>query len=365
MDRIIGILYGLFSLVLFSTSGEGSFPGKRPIYPKDGHDAPSGDNPKGLPDGFLPVLMQYDGENVVSIEESQRLQVHFPDQGGESDHDIKSQDFDVGQSYYFFFTKQELTQAGIDISRKLGFNYWNPEALRWEPRGHVLENSWADHRFIAVQDGFYPVCYRLKEGNVLSENSSLPFFTQDDVRNAFCFQPFFGNQYYDPNEDFELAYFFIEFSLDELRAAGVEVPEDLTGYRFSPESATFDEVEKPATPCGWDSITESWMPFCTAEDEDEKKCTSGKLAFDWESRSDWILQPNNVFTHLTQDIGEAELNSKLMKNFFSKTGGPYCDCNCFCSNCNRFHLPSEESKHRPVEVNIRSFTQTPSWTCHN
>jgi hypothetical protein len=359
----IRFLYGLFPLVLFSTSGEGSFPGKRPIYPKDEYDAPSGDNPKDFPDGFLPVLMQYDGEKLVSTDKDQRLQVNFSDQGEESDHDLSGMDFDEEEYYYLFFTKQELTQAGIDISRKPGFNYWNAEALRWDPRGHVLENCWAIHRFIAVQEGFYPVCYRLNknEGNVRSENSSLPFFTQDDVRNAFCFQPFFGNKYYDPREDFDLAYFFIEFSLDELRAAGVEVPADLTGYRFNPESATFEEVEKPATLCGWDSITESWMPFCTAEDDDGSKCTSGKLAFPWESSmsNGMLRNNNNVFTYMTKDHTESRRNSKLMRNLFSQKGGPYCDCNCFCSNCRHFHLPWEKSSHRDYDgKNVLG-----EWTC--
>jgi hypothetical protein len=226
----ITILYTLALFDLFTNVGQRPFPGKRPIYPQYGDEAPSSDDPKDLPDSFLPVLMRFDGEKFVSIEESESFQVNMPAPGEDSVHGFEVLDFNEGENYYFFFTKAELTEAGFEISRKPGFNYWNPEALRWEPRGHVLENSWADHRFYVVQNGYFAVCYRLNDGSVRSEHSGLPVFEQDDFSTAWCFQDFFGHSQYDPNQDFEQAYFFIEFSLDELRAAGVEVPEDLTGY---------------------------------------------------------------------------------------------------------------------------------------
>jgi len=305
--------------------------------------------------------MRFDGEKFVTIEESESIQVKLPAEGEEALHNFEGLDLYEGENYYFFFTETELTAAGYDISRKPGFNYWNPEAVRWEPRGHVLENSWADHRFYVVSDGYVAVCYTLNDnGDVCSEHPDLPVFTKDDIENAWCFQNFFGHHQYDSSQDFGLAYFFIELSFDELRAAGVEVPADLTGFKFDPLSAQFEVVDKPGQNFGWDSISKSWMPFCTADDEDGSKCTSRKLAFPWESSmSDWILKDNNVFTYMTQDIGEAKLNSKLMRNFFSQNGGPYCDCNCFCDHCNRFHFPWEKSSHRPYDgENIFS-----GWTC--
>lgn len=361
----ITFLLGIALIDLFISIGSRSFIGKRPIYPQYGEEAPSGDDPKDLPDGFLPVLMQFDGKNFVSIDGSQMLRVNLPAEGEESVHDFEGLDPYEGENYYVFFTKTELTAAGFDISRKLGFNYWNPEAVRWEPRGHVLENSWADHRFYVVPDGYIAVCYTLNaDGNVRSENPNLPVFTKDNIETAGCFQHFFGHHQYDSRGNFELAYFFIELSLDELRAAGVEVPEDLTGFKFDPLSAQFKAVDKPDQNFGWDSISESWMPFCTAEDEDGSKCTSGNLAFPWESSmSNWMLKDNNdVFTYMTKDPTEARRNSIMLRNFFSQYGGPYCDCNCFCEHCNRFHFPWEKSMHRPYEVNS-PFNEQSAWTC--
>jgi hypothetical protein len=361
----ITILYASASVDLFTNVGRRPFPGKRPIYPQYGNDAPSGDDPKDLLEGFLPVMMLFNGKQFVSvsIDGSQRLQVNLPAKGDDSVHDFEGLDFYEGENYYFFFTETELTAAGFEISRKPGFNYWNPEALRWEPRGHVLENSWADHRFYLGSGGYFVVCYKLRDdGYVYSAHPGLHVFEQDDFISACCFQDFFGHRQYNPKQDFELAYFFIEFSLDELRAAGIEVPADLTGYRFNSESALFEVVEKPATPHGWDPITQSWRPICRAEDDEGSACCSGKLAFPWESyMSNWILDGrNDVYTYMTQgDIGEAKQNTSLMKNFFSQNGGPYCECNCFCDHCRHFHLPWEGSRHRPYGgKNILS-----EWTC--
>jgi hypothetical protein len=358
----ITIFFNLALFDLFNSIGSRSFPGKRPIYPQYGDEAPSSDDPKDLPEGFLPVMMLFDGGKFVTIDDTQRLQVNFPTEGEEALHNFEGLDPYEGENYYFFFTETELTAAGYDISRKPGFNFWNPEALRWEPRGHVLENSWADNRFYVVSDGYVAVCYTLNDdGDVRSEHPNLPVFTKDDTENAWCFQNFFGDRYYDPSQDFGLAYFFIEFSLEELRAAGIEIPANLTGYLFNSESALFEVVEKPATPRGWDLITQSWRPICGAKDEEGHACCSGKLAFPWDSSmSNWILEEKNVYTYMTQgDIVKARLNTSLMKNFFSQNGGPYCDCNCFCDHCRHFHLPWEGSRHRPYDGdNILS-----EWTC--
>lgn len=307
--------------------------------------------------------MQFDGEKFVSIDGSQIQQLNLSAEGEESVHNFEGLVPYEGENYYFFFTEAELTAAGFKISRKPGFNYWNPEVLRWEPRGHVLENSWADHCFYVVPDGYVAVCYQLRDdGYVYSEHPGLPVFEQNDFSSAWCFQNFFEHSQYDPIQDFGLAYFFIEFSLEELSAAGIEVTADLTGFRFNPNSAIFEVVEKPATQCGWDSITQSWRPICGAKDKEGTACTSGKLVFPWKSdMSDWILkEDNNVFTYMTKgDIGEARRNTTLMRNFFSQNGGPYCYCNCFCEHCRHFHLPWKGSKHRPYEgENVFS-----EWTC--
>ena len=361
MDALIRIifLYGLASLDKFTFSSTAAFNGKRPIYSLWDSEE------KEIPSGFYEVLMRIGSNGETFTSADRRLQIAMPTEGEESDHDFENLDDDDCSQFFFFFTAQELRDAGYNPTRSPGFNYWNPEAVRWEPRGHLLENSWANHRFYVVPDGYVVICYRLnKDGDVCSEHHGLPVFTQDDIKTAWCFQIFFDHPQYDPNQDFEQAYFFIEFSLDELRAAGVEVPEDLTGYQFHPVLAQFEAVDKPGQNFGWDSIILRWMPFCTAEDEDRSKCTSGKLAFDWESsKSDWMLKENNnVFTYMTKDPTEARRNSIMLRNLFLQYGGPYCDCNCFCDHCNRFYLPGEESMHRPYEVNS-PFNEESAWTC--
>ena len=357
----ITFLYALALFDLFTNVGQRPFPEKRPIYPQYGDEAPSSNNPKDLPDGFLPVLLKYDDNKFVSIDEFKRLEVNLPTQDEESVHGFEEIyfDFNEGANYYFFFTEAELTEAGFNISRKPGFNYWNPEALRWEPRGHVVDSYCADHRFYIVPSGYFAVCYTLKDGKVCSEHPSLPVFEQSDVSSAWCFRNFFGHRTY-KSIDFEIAYFFIEFSLEELSNAGVEVPADLTGYRFNPEKATFKEVEKPATPCGWDWITECWRPICDEKDEEERQCCSGKPAFPWYSpMSEWILdERNDVFTYLTNDTDEARRNASLMQNFFLQNDSLYCKCKCYCSNCRSFHLPAKKSEHRPYENDKES-----RWTC--
>ena len=351
----LSFLYGLVQLGRFTFSSKAAFNGKRPIFPFWDSEE------KEIPSGFFEVLMTFDGKNFTSADGL--LKIAIPTEEEESVHDFKTlNDEEDCSQFYLLFTAQELQDAGYNTTRSPGFNYWNPEAVRWEPRGHVLENSWADHRFYVVPDGYIAVCYRLNEdGDVRSENPNLPVFTKDNIETAGCFQHFFGHHQYDSRGDFELAYFFIELSLDELRAAGVEVPEDLTGFKFDPLSAQFKAVDKPDQNFGWDSISESWMPFCTAKDEDGIICKSGKLAFPWESSmSNWMLNDNNdVFTYMTKDPTEARRNSIMLRNFFSQNGGPYCDCNCFCDHCNQYYLPWEKSSHRLYGgANVLS-----QWTC--
>jgi hypothetical protein len=355
----ITFLDGLESEDNITFSSTAAFKGKRPIYSLWDSEE------KKNPSGFFGVLMTIDGQTFTSADG--RMQIAILTEGEESVHDFQTLDDNEDCSqFYLFFTAQELRDAGYNTHRSPGFNYWNAEAIRWEPRGHVLPNSWDNHRFYNVSVGFVPVCYRLNEdGSVRSQHFGLPVFTQGDIETARSFQIFFGHHLYDREQDFVQAYLFIEFSIDELRTAGVEVPANLAGYRFNPETAVFEEVDKSATSCGWDWITKSFQPICEAEDEDGCKCCSGKLAFPWgSSMSDWILGDQNVFTYMTQGIGEAKQNSKLMRNLFSQNGGPYCDCNCFCDHCNRFHLPWEKSNHRPCEVKSR-FNEESYWTCDN
>ena len=360
MDKIT-FLYESNMFDFFIPNGLGSFlSGKRPIYPQYGDDSPSCDYPKDLPLGFLPVLMRFDDKNFISIDDSQRLQIKLPAEGDESVHAFEGVEFNEGENYYFFFTEAELSAAEFEIARKMGFNYWNPKGLRWEPRGHVLENYWADHRFYVVSNGYVAVCYTKNDDSVCSNHPGLPVFEQNIIIFASSFNEFFGHPQYIPRQDFDFAYFFIEFSLDELRACGIEVPAELTGYRFDPESAIFCKIEKPTTPCGWDWITQFWQPICLSENDEGHMCGSQKLTFPWDSTmSNWILNVQNVYTCMTQDIGDAKRNTTLMRNFFSQNGGPYCDCNCFCDNCRNFHLPWERSKHSPFDGNdILS-----RWTC--
>lgn len=344
MDALMRIifLYGLASLHKFIFSSTASFKGKRrPIYSM--WDTEENE----IPSGFYEVLMRIDSNGKTFTSDDQQLQIAIPTEGEESVHDFQSLYDDGCDQFYFFFTAQELQDAGYNPTRSPGFNYWNPEAIRWEPRGHMLENSWVEHRFYVVPKGYVAVCYTLQDGIFKSEQECLPNFTQEDISSASCFIDNFCQ-----NDD--NAIYFIEFSLEELRAAGIDIPDDLTGFRFNPESALFEEVEKPATPCGWDPITENWRPICGAEDKEGHRCTSRKFAFPWDSNmSEWIIgKTNDVFTYMTQiniRYQDPRLNSSLMRNFFSKNGGPYCDCNCFCDNCRRFHLPWETSKHRTYD----------------
>ena len=178
----LSFLYGLVQLGRFNFSSKAAFNGKRPIFPFWDSEE------KEIPSGFFEVLMTFDGKNFTSADGL--LKIAIPTEEEESVHDFKTlNDEEDCSQFYLLFTAQELQDAGYNTTRSPGFNYWNPEAVRWEPRGHVLENSWADHRFYVVPDGYIAVCYRLNEdGDVRSENPNLPVFTKDNIETAGCFQ---------------------------------------------------------------------------------------------------------------------------------------------------------------------------------
>jgi hypothetical protein len=213
-----------------------------------------------------------------------------------------------------------------------------------EIRGHVVESPWADERYYAPKDGYLPVLFKLDvdDNTVTSRVPGLPVFSKEQVKRARSFQKFFEDERYDEH-DFEIAFFFIEFSLDELEKAGVVVPLSLEGYKWNPDEGTFEQVEKPTTPCGWDKHTQNWMPICTALDEKAHSCQSGKFRFDDHNL---VVQNPPVCTHLLRTTYEAK-DMRLMPALFARFGGPYCDCNCYCTNCGNFHLPSERKKHQP------------------
>ena len=87
----ITFLVGLALFDLFNSIGSRSFPGKRPIYPQYGDEAPSSDDPKDLPKDFLPVMMRFDGKKFVTFDDSQRLSVNLPVQGEESVHNFEEE----------------------------------------------------------------------------------------------------------------------------------------------------------------------------------------------------------------------------------------------------------------------------------
>ena len=214
-----------------------------------------------------------------------------------------------------------------------------------ELRGHVLEDRCADHRLYALGPGFCPVLFTLDDDDSCSFSSNcpgLPIFLKTKIAVQRCFQPFFSDSHYDPR-DLRLALFFIEFSLEELKNAGVEVPSNLKGYKWNPHQVTFEQVEKPTTPSGWDEHTERWMPICTAPDEKAHSCQSGKLRFDDHKL---VVEKTPFCTHLLRTTHEAN-EMCLMPALFARYRGPYCDCNCYCTNCGEFHLPSERKKHQP------------------
>jgi hypothetical protein len=208
--------------------------------------------------------------------------------------------------------------------------------------GHVLDNDWDDRRYYASGPGMFPVLFKLDgDGcNVSSNHPDLPVFPVAKIETARCFKPYFEHPQYDPR-DLGLALFFIEFSLEELKDAGVEVPSNLKGYKFNPCEVTFEQVERPTTPCDWDPVTQRWMPFCTAPG-----CASGKLCFDDHQA---VVSNPPVCTHLLRNIDEVKPYHRYMHLLFSRFGGPYCDCNCYCTNCREFHLPSERKKHNPYK----------------
>jgi hypothetical protein len=335
--RKLTLLYGLVSLDKFTFSSTAAFKGNRPIYSlwdSEGYEIPS---------GFYEVLMNSNGETFRSADGN--LQITIPTKGEKSVHDFQSLYDDGCSQFYLFFTAQELRDAGYNPTRSPGFNYWNPEAIRWEIRGHVVESFWAEHRFYVVPDGFFPVCYQLndRDNTYQPSNPKFPVFTEDDMTSAWCFQPFFE----DSRNNRSDAFFFIEFSIEELIDFGVEVPENLTGFKFDHVSAQFEEVQKPDGENGWDYVFREWAaPFCASED---CSCNHGNLAFDWEEKSYLVLEKHPVCSYLARTVDEghtASQKSNPIMGLFSSQGGQYCDCNCYCSNCKKFYAPSHASMHQ-------------------
>ena len=333
LTRII-FLYGLVQLGRFNFSSTAAFKGKRPIYSLWDKEE------REIPSGFFEVLMNTNGECFTSAD--RRLQIAIPPEGEESNHDFENLD-DTGCSQFsLFFTARELQNAGYNTTRSLGFNYWNPEALRWEPRGHVVENSDAVRRFYNVSDGLFPVCYEWYDDNTYrSDSIKFPVFTEKEIRSAQCFQPFFE----DSRNYHKDAFFFIEFSIEELISLDVLVPENLTGFKFDPFSAQFDAVEKPAGEYGWDYVCQEWASFCTSED---CSCNGKNLAIDWEDKSSLVLEQHPVCSYLARTVDEgliASQKSNPIMELFSSQGGKYCDFNCYCSRCKNFYAPSDACEH--------------------
>jgi hypothetical protein len=339
MEGFITFLRSLCLLNLFIRSDATSFPGKRPIIPESGGcDAPSGENPIEIPKCYRPVLLKFKDNRFVSA--NGLLEISLLTEGLGTIHNFEKCYFE-GEKYYFFFTMQELTEAGFDIIRRPNFNYWNAKAIRWELRGHGLENDWQDniHRFYILSPNFYPVCYRLQEdGTFTTQHADFPVFTEHDFRNAECFRSLFE----DESQVLRDAFFFIEFTSQELQSFGVCIPEDETGSKFNPFLAQFETVERPGPKYGWDSIFGEWVPFC-------QSCEPGcnKLDF-W--RFSLVTSVQNVCSVNVQSINfgsTISYPSNPFKRLFSSQGGPYCDHNCYCQHCFRYHDPSEEPEHQP------------------
>lgn len=340
MDALMRIifLYGLVSLDKFTFSSTAAFKEKRPIYSLWDSEE------KEIPSGFYEVLMQIGSNGETFTSADRRLQIAMPTEEEESVHNFQSLYNDGCSQFYFFFTAQELRNAEYNHTRSPGFNYWNPEAIRWEIRGHVVEDSRADHRFYNVSDGFFPVCYQLNDDDNIYQQSNpkFPVFTENDMTSAWCFQPFFE----DSRNNRSDAFFFIEFSIEELIDFGVEVPENVTGFNFDPLSAQFEEVQKPDGENGWNYVFREWaVPFCASED---CNCNHGNLAFDWMEKSYLVLKQHPVCSYLARTVDEGLTSSQKsnpIMGLFSSQGGQYCDCNCYCRKCKKFYPPSDASKH--------------------
>ena len=302
-----------------------------------------------IPEGYRPVLLKYRDKMFVSADG--RLQISLPtDKLEDTDHDFEKIYFE-DEGYYFFFTIKELSGAGFDIARRPNFNYWNAKAIRWELGGHVLENDYDNiHRFYTILPGYYPICYRLQEdGTFKTQHQNFPVFTVNDFRNAECFKHLFA----DERHVLSHAFFFIEFTGEELQSFGVCIPKDETGFKFNPFLGQSEEVERPGSEYGWDFIFGEWVPFC-------QSCQPGCKKLDF-CRFSLMLKEQNVCSVNVPSInfGSSTTNSYPSNPFerlFSSQGGPYCDRDCYCTHCFKVHDPSEKSEHAP-------YPDSEGWTC--
>ena len=238
---------------------------------------------------------------------------------------------------------QESTDDRSSNFEKLpGHNYWNQEASAWEPLGHGVEYEFAEHRFFMLDPDHFPVCYRYcDDGAFHSEHPDLPVFKEDYLENTHCLQPFFRN--FGVSRD---SFIFIMFTSDELRSVGIEVPDNHTGYRIDPFSASFLSLERPESH-GWDPILRKWAPLCTTEHSEGCMCTSSNLSFDWDRLGKYMSDHFPVVCSSDQrTVDEAgDVSPDPLRGLFSNRGGPYCSVGCYCADCDSFFPPEKAQDH--------------------
>ena len=227
------------------------------------------------------------------------------------------------------------------FNRPLGYNFFNMEASRWEPSSHGIDSRLSEHRIYEVELDHFPVSYIFcrDDNKFYPGNSGLPVFEMKYLETTHCAQPFFEDWFGSSD-----SCFYIMFTSNDLRAAGIKVPEDHTGYRFDPSSVRFLFSEEPVGH-GWDPFFRQWIPFC---------CTSKELFFDWASFPDGMS--TNVCSSKYRTPNEA-ISSRTdcpLVNLFSNRGGPYCCQECYCyDGCKRYYPPEEAKHHKWISENIR------------
>jgi hypothetical protein len=241
--------------------------------------------------------------------------------------------------------EQESTNDGSSgFEKPIGHNYWNQAKSAWEPFGHGVGYECDDHRFFMLVRDQFPVCYRYcdDDGKFHSKHPGLPVFEEDYLKETHCLQPFFSE--WGVSSD---SFVFIMFTSDELGAAGIEVPDDHTGYRIDPFSASFSFSPRPEGH-GWDHILRKWVPICTTKHFNGCMCTSGNLSFDWHEHGHYMTGhfPIVVCSFEKRTVDEARHTcDNPLRGLFSNRGGPYCSVGCYCAGCNKFFPPEEAQKH--------------------
>lgn len=242
---------------------------------------------------------------------------------------------------------QESTHHGSSgFEKPLGHNYWNQAASAWEPLCHAVEHDLAEHRFFMLPWDHFPICYKycVDDGKFHSEHPGLPIFDEEYLEKTHCLQPFFRY-----GLRLEEAFIFVMFTSDDLRTAGIEVPDDHTGYWIDPVSACFLSLERPEGH-GWDPILRKWAPICTTKHFEGCMCTSGNLSFDWHEDGHYITGNPVVCSFEHRTVDEAmHICDNPLKGLFSNRGGPYCSVGCYCAGCYRFFPPEEAQDHELTE----------------